>query len=582
MPSTTNLMSYYFPCTHDFTPGQYDRVQSGLALRQTHTAYSLDCPPTSVPAITNLAARLGDISIVLTWQDNATNEMGYFVERSTSPSSGFAPIGGVGPNETSFTDSKTVPSTTYFYRVRPSNATVSGISAAVSIVSSSSCRPSFDKSCVEGDGLSDFTLNGIALSQNSGCSPGGFSSFTATSATVTAGQSYTFSGTLLGASFAEGVSIWADLNQNGRYETAQNELLFQTPAPVLGQFSGTLTLPSGFFTGLVPLRVVVAYDTVPGDPCGRYEYGEAEDYRLHVLPMPNADLSLSMQVGNRTPLLNQAVSYSLTLYNRGPNNANAVGWRSHLPPNLAFVTGDNRIQVSGTTISSSNIALASGASATFMYQLRPTQPGTYISAAQLTASSLPDPDSRVDSGTGDGQDDAASVDIRTTSISSAVYVSPNTTQIPLPPVSSNQPTPDPAKADLSLAMSLSNRTPDMGQPVTFIVTIRNTGGLTASNVVVRDTLRGLSIQAPPANVTIVGIGSNYTIIEGTLSSVAAGQSAQLVFTVTPLLGGLIKNVAQIWSASQPDPDSSPGGLTPTANNLNGEDDVAQVDLRVGS
>ena len=101
MPSMSNIMSYYLSCTHDFTPGQYDRIQAGLALRQTHTAYSLDCPPTIVPTPTNLVASINSNSNVsLSWQDNATNEMGYFVERSLSPTSGFVPVGGVGPDMT--------------------------------------------------------------------------------------------------------------------------------------------------------------------------------------------------------------------------------------------------------------------------------------------------------------------------------------------------------------------------------------------------------------------------------------------------------------------------------------------------
>lgn len=582
VPSSTNLMSYYFPCTHDFTPGQYDRVQAGLALRQTHSTYSLDCPPTNVLAATNLTVRISDFSVVLTWQDNAANEMGYFIERSTSPSSGFVPVGGVGQNETSFIDTKIAGTTLYYYRVRPSNATTNGISSTVSIVSPAGCRPNFDKDCAEGDGLDGFIFNGTVLSQDSNCSPSGFSSFTATSATVLAGQSYTFRGTLLSTSFQEGVSIWADLNRNGLFETSQNELLFQTPTPVRGQFTGTLTIPSGLASGLIGLRIIAVYDTVPGDPCGRYEYGEAEDYRLHVIPPPSADLSLSMQVSNRTPLINQPVSYSLTLTNRGPSAANNVSWQNYLPPNLAFVTGDSRIVTSGTAISSSNITLANGASSTFVYQLRPTQPGTYISAAQIMSSNLPDPDSQLGSGTGDGQDDAASVDIRTASASDAIYISPNTNQVPLPPVSPNQPTPDPAKADLSLSMALSDRTPGLSQPVTFTLTVRNAGGIAAGNIIVRDTLRGLTLQTPSSNITVVGTGSNYTIIEGTIPSLAAGQSGQLIFTARPLVSGFVKNNAQIWSSTTADPDSRPGVATPTGNNLNGEDDVAEIDLRVGS
>ena len=127
-PSITNIMSYYFPCTHDFTPGQLDRVQDALALRQTHTAYTLTALPTAVTAPGNLTGSTNNSAITLTWQDNATNEMGYFVERSTVSNTGFLPIGGVAPNTNTFTDSKAVPHTQYYYRIRSSNATTGSLS----------------------------------------------------------------------------------------------------------------------------------------------------------------------------------------------------------------------------------------------------------------------------------------------------------------------------------------------------------------------------------------------------------------------------------------------------------------------
>jgi hypothetical protein len=132
-PSITNIMSYYFPCTHDFTPGQYERMQAGLALRQTHTAYTLDAPATNVSPPTNLVASLNGLWVTLTWQDNADNEMGYFIERSTSLSSGFVPVGGVAPNATSFTDYKITLGSQYYYRIRPSNTTTGNLSSTQTI-----------------------------------------------------------------------------------------------------------------------------------------------------------------------------------------------------------------------------------------------------------------------------------------------------------------------------------------------------------------------------------------------------------------------------------------------------------------
>ncbi|MFD2932433.1 GEVED domain-containing protein [Spirosoma flavum] len=582
-PSVENIMSYYFPCTHNFTSGQYDRMQAGLALRQTHTAYSLDCPPTNVATPTNVTATIQASNVLVTWQDNATNEIGYFIERSTSPTSNFLAVGGVGPNTTTFTDSKIAAYTVYYYRVRPSNSTTTGISQTAT-VRTPACHPTYTSTsaCIYGDGLSGLAINGAVLSQNSGCSTNGYGVFNVTSATVAAGQSYSLAGTLLSQSYAEGVTIWADLNRDGIFDTSQGENLFQTPNTVTTQFSGTLTLPLSLSSGQLTIRVVVAYEVIPSNPCGTYSYGETEDYVLTVVnPTPStADLSLSLQISNRTPTVNQPISYSLTMRNNGPANATGISWQNRLPPNLNFVSGDANIINSGTAVSGSNLSLVNGTSITFVYQLQPTQAGTFINAAQILASNQPDTDSQPGSGTGDGQDDEASVDVRTVLSSSTVYISPNPNQTPLPPVSSNQPVPDPAKADLSLVMAISQRTPVLGQPITCTITISNAGGLTATNIIVRDTLRGLTLTTVPTGMSVVNTGNGYTIIEGKVASLAGKASAQLIFTAMTTTPGYMKNAAQIWSVDNPDPDSKPGSTTPAANNINGEDDVAWADFRV--
>ena len=328
------------------------------------------------------------------------------------------------------------------------------------------------------------------------------------------------------------------------------------------------------------LRVIVAYKALPVEACGTYIYGETEDYQLSVSG-PTADLSTSLQVSNRTPTIGQPVSYVLTVTNDGPLDATGVSWQNRLPDGLVFVGGDAGITNTGNMVSSTGLSIASGAAATFTYQLQPTQPGTYLNAAQIMTSNQPDPDSQPGSGTGDGQDDAALVDIRTSVDNGTLHVSPNPNQTSLPAVASNQPAPDPAKADLSLAMSVSTRTPAVGQAVTFRVTVSNAGGL-ASAVVVRDTLWSLTLDVSVSNsMQVVSSGNGYVVIEGTVSSVPANQSIQLLFTAIPSGSGYIRNAIQVWSATTPDPDSTPGSATPNGNNLNGEDDVAWIDLRVG-
>ena len=135
-PSLNNLMSYWRACVPEFTPGQYGRIEGGLATRQGHNAYSLNCAPTAVTAPTNVFAYKqfsSSSSVSIRWQDNASNEMGYFIERATSSGGPFTPIGGVAPNIVSFTDFDATSGTTYYYRVRPSNSTTGGVSDAVTL-----------------------------------------------------------------------------------------------------------------------------------------------------------------------------------------------------------------------------------------------------------------------------------------------------------------------------------------------------------------------------------------------------------------------------------------------------------------
>src|SRR5262249_23886368 len=59
--------------------------------------------------------------IDLTWTDNSTDETAFQIERSTDGVN-FAPLASLGTNVTSYPDTTVVPLTTYFYRLRATNA----------------------------------------------------------------------------------------------------------------------------------------------------------------------------------------------------------------------------------------------------------------------------------------------------------------------------------------------------------------------------------------------------------------------------------------------------------------------------
>jgi hypothetical protein len=98
---------------------------------QTIDTYTLDKtkppppPPTGTPAApTNLTATASTTAtgtISLKWNDNASNESGYKVERSTDGAN-FYPLAGTGVNGTSNTNTGLTPGRRYYYRVYAWNA----------------------------------------------------------------------------------------------------------------------------------------------------------------------------------------------------------------------------------------------------------------------------------------------------------------------------------------------------------------------------------------------------------------------------------------------------------------------------
>ena len=129
-PMVNNIMSYsYFYCNPNiaFTAGQYSRIQNGINLRLSYATqtggYNIEgCAATVLTAPTALSATMSGTSVTINWTDNASNETGFIIERSTSSTGPFVAVGGVGPNVTTYTDSPVTAGTNYYYRIRASNA----------------------------------------------------------------------------------------------------------------------------------------------------------------------------------------------------------------------------------------------------------------------------------------------------------------------------------------------------------------------------------------------------------------------------------------------------------------------------
>jgi uncharacterized repeat protein (TIGR01451 family) len=126
----------------------------------------------------------------------------------------------------------------------------------------------------------------------------------------------------------------------------------------------------------------------------------------------------------------------------------------------------------------------------------------------------------------------------------------------------------PKFADLELTKSVSKPTADVGSNVVFTIYVTNKGPFATTGVSVQDLL--------PAGVTYVSHsgGGTFDRASGiwTIGDLGVGMAATLEITVRVDREGKITNLAQVWSSSLPDPDSTP------ANSVPSEDDQAQVDV----
>ncbi|MFD2570973.1 sialate O-acetylesterase [Spirosoma soli] len=332
----------------------------------------------------------------------------------------------------------------------------------------------------------------------------------------------------------------------------------------IGSGSGnpvTATLPASLPAGNnYRLRVLASSPNVASAP--------SDPLTLCSTANNTADLSMALRVSTRTAQINQPVTLTLVLANSGPLPVNDVSVKSILPSGVDFVDAPtSAVSVNANQVNINAGTLPSGASAPFVFRLKANRSGAFATAAQITTSSVTDPDSQPNSGTGDGQDDAAQVDLRTSDGGGPLSTSPNPDQVPLPPVQSNQPPADPAKADLSLSLSSSQLTPQVSTPISLSLTVSNRGGATANNVTVQAQLPA-GWQLTSTN----GLGVNGQSVTGALPAISAGSSATLVLSVRPT--GSATLLAQIQTATPGDSDS-----TPNNGYTNGEDDEATLTVR---
>jgi hypothetical protein len=137
------------------------------------------------------------------------------------------------------------------------------------------CTPA-STDCSVDDIITNVTFGSI--SNNTTCSPAGYSSYATPVSTIVQGVAYPVSVTV-GPGGAEYVAAWIDYNQNGIFESSEFSTLGTTTG---GTVSATITAPLTAVAGKTKMRIRVRYNVplTDADACIGYNYGETEDYTV--------------------------------------------------------------------------------------------------------------------------------------------------------------------------------------------------------------------------------------------------------------------------------------------------------------
>ena len=281
-------------------------------------------------------------------------------------------------------------------------------------------------------------------------------------------------------------------------------------------------------------------DPVTGFNTDDLNDGIADDDEDSVLvTVESADLELTKSANVTEANIGEEVTFRLNLVNNGPGDASNISVKDTIPDGYTFVTGsatnNGQYNTGDNSITWNNISLNSGFTSSLIYRAMPNATGTnYTNVAEITNSSNNDPDSDPSSSTdeddlndGIADDDEAELTV---------------------PIS---------QTDLSLSKTVSNANPNVGDVVTFNLSVTNESTTAATNVAVQDYVpAGFTIVSVDANASYIG-----SIVTWTGFNVPAGGTVSGSFTAEVLAPrGTVNeyvNTAQITAMDQVDIDSTP-------------------------
>lgn len=275
-PNGINLANGFGPL-----PGNYIRNRYAAASCRSQTNTS---PPTNLTA-----SQISASKAILSWVHPGDFTAHTIQYRLQSSSGAWTEISNATNN---FQLGGLTRNTGYSWRVKGACSDYSSTSVfSTNDLFDPYCEPVSD--CSDNDGFNGFTLNGVVLSSNTGCSPNGYS-FVSTAAVsnLLSGATYNFSATLLSNFWPEHLKIWIDYNADNVFD--ENEVVYSTTSSVKGSHSATLQVAANKPSVLTRMRIRAKYNATIGSSCENYTFGETEDYPVRI----TAPISVCESVGS--------------------------------------------------------------------------------------------------------------------------------------------------------------------------------------------------------------------------------------------------------------------------------------------